>query len=397
MAATKQVSDRTRNIFILIFAVILCWFMYDRLSVISNSTVQNATILDCENSWTTQRTGSSMSSPTRDVVVSAPVAMTDDGQKAVGTVKVPEKRCDAMIGNAVKVYIHNTDPTKNRINSFLQFWFFPSIFAFLAFAVFFNSQRPALGFFTTLCFFGFCGYMVASELNYLDLGKKAASENMNAAPSELALDRCVKREMLDKGYQTRAEITKLVCQSAKITDLSSIHDLTNLTGMYLQDNNLESLESLGYYPSLKSISVAGNKMLTTLRGIENAPNLEEFQANKSGLIDLNGLEQLPNLRIIGAMMNNIQDISPLAKLDKLEDVVLNYNPISDISALTNKPALTALQVYSSKVSDITPLYTNTKLTKGGVTSDVGYPCEQIQQLKAQIDPASRFHVPDECK
>ncbi|MEC7577458.1 MAG: hypothetical protein VX468_09000, partial [Pseudomonadota bacterium] len=217
MAETKQVSDRTRNIIILTFAVILCWFMYERLTVISNSSVQNATVLNCENSWIKQRTGSSMSSTTRDVVVSAPVAMTDDGQKAVGTVKVPEKRCDTMIGNAVKVYIHNTDPAKNRINSFLQFWFFPSIFAFLAFAVFLNSQRPALGVFTTLCFFGFCGYMIASELNYLDLGKKAASEKTNASPSELALDRCVKREMLDNGYQTRAEIKRLVCQSAMIT------------------------------------------------------------------------------------------------------------------------------------------------------------------------------------
>ncbi len=94
MAATKQVSDRTRNIIILTFAVILCWFMYERLTVISNSSVQNATVLNCENSWIKQRTGSSMSSTTRDVVVSAPVAMTDDGQKAVGTVN--PGRCPSL-------------------------------------------------------------------------------------------------------------------------------------------------------------------------------------------------------------------------------------------------------------------------------------------------------------
>ena len=397
MSDQKHVSDRARNLFVISFALILCWFMYDRLNVITNSTQQSATILNCENSWIKQRTGSSTSSTYRDVVVSAPVAMTDDGQKAIGTVKAPEKRCDEMVGTAVQVYIHKSDPKLNRINSFLQFWFFPSIFAFLAFAVLFNSKRPALGFLTTLGFLGFCGYMIAAELNYMNLGTAAISSNANMSPSQIALTNCIKREMLERDLTDRTELKRLLCQSAKITDLTSIQDLTNLEELYLQGNDLTDLSTLGYYPNLRKLSVATNPNLKTLSGIENAPNLEEFQANKSGLEDISSLAPLTKLRIIGAMMNNISDISALSDLNALQDVVLNYNPISDISPLTDKPDLWALQVYSSQVTDLTPIYGNTAITKGGVTSEQGYPCEQILYIKSIQDAKSTFHVPKQCQ
>ncbi len=396
MSDQKPVSDRARNLFVISFAVILCWFMYERLNVITNSTQQSATILNCENSWIKQRTGSSSSSY-RDVVVSAPVAMTDDGQKAIGTVKVPEKRCDEMVGTAVQVYIHKSDPKLNRINSFLQFWFFPSIFAFLAFAVLFNSKRPALGFLTTLSFLGFSGYMIAAELNYMNLGKMAVSANSNMTPSHIALNNCIKREMLERSLNDRAELKRLLCQSAKITDLTSIHDLTNLEELYLQDNLLADLTTMGEYPNLKKLAVAGNKSLKTVNGIENAPHLEEFQANKSGLENINGLSSLEQLRVIGAMMNNISDISALTNLQKLQDVVLSYNPISDISPLADKPDLWALHLYSTNVTDLTPIYSNTAITKGGVTSEQGYPCEQILYIKSIQDAKSTFHVPKQCQ
>lgn len=395
MSKSHQVSDRTRNIFVLCFALILCWFMYDRLSVITNSTVEPASILNCDNSWTKMRTGSSTTY--RNVVVSAPVAMTDGGQKVTGTVKVPEKQCDSMIGTAVKVYIHKTDPEKSRINSLLQFWLFPAIFGYLIFAMLLNAQRPLIGVLTTLIFMGGGAYLICAELNVMNLGKQSVQATTNSTPSQIALDHCIKRTMIDKELRYREDITYLLCQSDKVSEISSIADLTNLEELYLQGHKMSSLESLGYYPKLKKISVAGAKTLTSTRGIINAPNLEEFYANKAGLSDLAGFDQLKNLTHIQAMMTDINDISTLAPLDKLEQVVLNYNPISDISALANKPNLSELQLYSSHVTDITPLFSNTALMIGGVTSEEGYPCTQILHLKSLLNADARFHVPDHCK
>ncbi len=395
MSKSHQVSDRTRNIFILCFALILCWFMYDRLGVITNSTVEPATVLNCDNSWTKMRTGSSTTY--RNVVVSAPVAMTDGGQKVTGTVKVPEKQCDSMIGTAVKVYLHKTDPEKSRINSLLQFWLFPAIFGYLIFAMLLNAQRPLIGMLATLVFMGGGAYLICAELNVMNLGKQSVQETTNSTPSQIALDHCIKRTMIDKDLRYREEITYLLCQSDKVSEISSISDLINLEELYLQGHKMSSLDSLGYYPKLKKISVAGAKTLTTTRGIMNAPNLKEFYANKAGLTDLAGLDQLKSLTHIQAMMTDISDISALAPLDKLEQVVLNYNPISDISALANKPNLTELQVYSSHVTDITPLFSNAALMIGGITSEEGYPCAQILHLKSLLNPDARFHVPDQCK
>jgi|GEM_PF-1694558 len=395
MSKTHQVSDRARNIFVLGFALILCWFMYDRLSVISNSTAESATILHCENSWTKTRTGTSTTY--RDIVVSAPVAMTEGGQKVIGTVKVPEKTCDNMIGTTAKVYVHKTQPEKSRINSLLQFWLFPAIFSYLIFAMLLNAHRPVIGALCTLIFMGGGAYLICAELNVLSLGKQSVTGSANKSPSQIALDHCIKRDMLDKDIAQREDITRLVCQSDKISDLSSIADLVNLEELYLQGHSLTSLQSFAYYPKLKKISLAGSNTLPSTRGIINAPNLEEFYASKAGFTDLAEFDQLKNLTHIQAMMNEISDISPLAPLDKLEEVVLSYNPISDISALANKPHLTELQIYASNVTDLTPLFSNINLMVGGVTSTDGYPCEQILHLKSLLKPDARFHVPDQCK
>ncbi len=395
MRKPHQISDRTRNIFVLCFALILCWFMYDRLSVISNSTVEPATILSCDNSWTKVRSGSSTTY--RDVVISAPVAMTEDGQKATGTVKVPEEQCDKMIGTAVKVYVHKTAPEKSRINSLLQFWLFPAIFGYLIFMMLLNAKRPFFGVLTTLIFMGGGAYLICAELNIMNLGKQTVQSTAHTSPSQIAFDHCIKRVMLDKDIARREDITRLVCQSDKISDLSSIADLVNLEELYLQGHSLTSLESFAPYPKLKKISLAGSKTLPSTRGIINAPNLEEFYANKAGLTDLAEFDLLKNLTHIQAMMNEISDISQLAPLNQLEEVVLSYNPISDISALANKSQLTELQIYASNVTDLTPLYTNVNLMVGGVTSAEGYPCEQILHLKSLLKSDARFHVPDQCK
>ena len=170
----KALEQKVSRIFLIIFLALLSWFAYERLTVITNSDMQSATVLDCKDEWTTYRpsTGSSTSTTTRTTVISAPLAITEDGQMAYGNVKVPEKTCQRMIGTTLSVFVHKDDASKNRINSFLQFWLFPSFILYCLFGMMFNTRKPLIGGILSVMIFCLFGYFIAAELNYANFGKK---------------------------------------------------------------------------------------------------------------------------------------------------------------------------------------------------------------------------------
>jgi hypothetical protein len=393
---TKALDQKVTRIILLVLVALLSWFAYERLTVIQNSDSASATVLDCKDEWTTYRPSTGSSTTTRRTVISAPLAITEDGQMAYGNVKVPEDVCKRMVGTAISVYIHKDDPSKNRINSFMQFWLFPSILAYCIFAMFFNTRNPRMGPLLTVLIFCFFAYLIAAEHNYANFGKKATQLAANTSPSEEAFNNCILRELHKKDLSSRTEVTRLVCQEHAITDLSSIADLINLEELYLQGNALSDLSSFPHFPKLKKISVAGNKTLTSIAGIENAPLLEELQANKSPISDVSGLGQLTNLKTIGMMMNNLTDISAFAPLHKLEDVTLNYNKITDISALSQKPQLNTLLLYATPVIDISPLYTNLALDIVGITGNDTISCPQFDHLRSVLKADARVIGPKHC-
>lgn len=225
-----------------------------------------------------------------------------------------------------------------------------------------------------------------------------ADESVDVADAEALspLDVCVQDSMEEKGVKERSELKYLLCQGAKIDDLSSLADLVNLEEMYLQDNALISLESVPALEKLRVISVANNKNLTSLKGIEKLVALEELQGNKSAIQDLSGVETLANLKTVGLMMNDIESVDVFASLENLEDVTLNYNNIKDISAFADKSKLREFQIYSNSVHDITSLYNNTKLKIVGVRGKEDIPCEQIAHLKSVLAEGAKVWGPKSC-
>jgi Leucine-rich repeat (LRR) protein len=392
---TTALNQKVTRIILITLLGLLSWFAYERLTVIQDSESRPATVLDCKDEWSTY--SHSGSSTTRHkVVISAPLAITEDGQMAYGNVKVPEDVCKRMVGTAISVYIHKDDPSKNRINSFMQFWLFPSVIGYALFAMFFSPRNPRIGGLLTVLVFCLFGYFIAAEHNYANFGKKAVQLDANTSPSEEAFNNCIQRELHKKELSSRAEITRLVCQEHGITDLASIADLINLEELYLQGNALTDLTTLSAHPKLKQISVAGNKTLTSIAGIENAPLLEELQANKSSISDLSGISQLSHLRIIGMMMNELSDISGLAPLNKLEDVTLSYNKITDISAFAQKPQLKTLVLYFNPILDISPLYTNTALEIAGIAGGEDVTCPQFDRLRSLLKAEAKVIAPKHC-
>ncbi|NVJ61881.1 MAG: leucine-rich repeat domain-containing protein [Gammaproteobacteria bacterium] len=208
---------------------------------------------------------------------------------------------------------------------------------------------------------------------------------------------CIIDEMSKRGYTNPSQINTLVCQKGVI-DLTGLDQLSELESLYIQDNQLTDLSTLGKMPSLKTISVAGSNTLSSLSGIGSAPNLEEVQANKTPkLTDISDLQYLNKLKIFAAMMANIDDIRALRNLEYLKEVVLNYNSITDLSPLERKPRLVHLQAYSNPINYLGALEDNFSLKLLGIDKDLVKLCNHVDAIRKALSKDAKIYGPENCR
>ncbi len=374
-------------ILLLFFLAPALWFTHDRVNLLEDAELQQATIIKCDykyfsSSASTTRTGIRRTSYT-------PIAITEQGEKVLGTLWWSSRNfCERRLNKQVSVFIHPTNPEKNRINSFFQLWLYPSLAIYFGFVILsFYFGRQKISTILTLLLFALLAinyYREFQPASIADTSQQAETSDRSKA----VLDRCIAHQMKESKLANRSEITRVLCQDAGITNLSSIADLSSLQELYLQGNKLTSLETIPDLINLKIISIANNEM-RTLSGVEKLVQLEELQANKNKIDDLSGMQALSQLKIIGLMKNQIKSIAPLEPLTNLEDITLNYNLITDISPLANKPHLKKATFYSNDVKDITALFSNANMVIVGVRGRGMVPCNQISGIRKRLAPSAK--------
>ena len=99
---------------------ITVWLIYDRVTVLTSTSLQPAVIEECYHEYRT--TGNTSRGSW------GPLAVTNDGIRVKGDFRWRKKDwCLSSIGDEVNVFVHPQDPGKNRINTFMQFWFYPTM------------------------------------------------------------------------------------------------------------------------------------------------------------------------------------------------------------------------------------------------------------------------------
>lgn len=385
----KNYSFRNACIFSAILCAISFYAFQNHITLLREADVEKAQIVGCENKRFSQS-----GSLRKNLTQYTPIAISEQENKAIGSVWFDKDICERVVNTQVDIFVHPIDSSKNRIASFTHFWLFPSLVGMLILLTFSASLAPQLVVFVFMFYFAFGAYQFLSEYQLLGIEGDGALITVGDV-SELSLNQCVRERMDKKGLQARTDVKHLVCQDAGITALSSIADLVHLEELYLQGNRLTSLESLPRFMALKRLSVAMTPSLQSVEGIENAPNLIEFQANGSAIEDLGGLEKLTQLETVGLMRNHITDISVFSDLKQIKDVTLSSNKISDISSFSDKPLLFDFQIYGNKVTDISPLYHNQALKIVGIGENGGVPCDQIYRMRMSA-PMAKVYGPKAC-
>ena len=138
------------------------------------------------------------------------------------------------------------------------------------------------------------------------------------------------------GLEFATNLTRVYLRNNQITDISPLAGLTNLTGLYLGDNNLTDISPLAGLTNLTDALELHDNNISDISPLASLTNLTgRLQLSGNNISDISPLASLTNLTFLRLEENNIRDISPLAGLTNLTFLRLDGNNISDISALVS--------------------------------------------------------------
>ena len=133
-------------------------------------------------------------------------------------------------------------------------------------------------------------------------------------------------------------VTKLYLRFNRITDVSSLEGLTKLTSLALAANAITDVSSLGRVTSLSWLELAANR-ITDVSVLGGLPNLTSLDLEQNAITDASGVGDLANLVNLRLAFNAITDVSSLERLTNLQYLDLQGNPLSLTSINDRLPAL----------------------------------------------------------
>lgn len=111
-------------IFTIIIVLITFALMYPKIYLVTKGSMKNAKFFECESKGNTR----SMTTNNKNFTSFGQIAKTPEGEIAYGLPFLLDKKlCEQRVGEVVSVFIHPTDPKKNQINTFFNFWLLPYI------------------------------------------------------------------------------------------------------------------------------------------------------------------------------------------------------------------------------------------------------------------------------
>ena len=132
--------------------------------------------------------------------------------------------------------------------------------------------------------------------------------------------------------------------SGKISDISALGGLTNLTSLHLSGSQISDISALSSLTNLTELNLYGNQIsdINALRGLTKLTGLQLYD---NQIDDISALSKLTNLNVLHLDSNKISDISALSKLTNLTDLYISNNQISDSQIKELQTALPKCKIH----------------------------------------------------
>ena len=150
----------------------------------------------------------------------------------------------------------------------------------------------------------------------------------------------------------------------------TVAEMETLTSLDARDKGIRSLTGLEFATNLTSLNLSPDaengpiNRVSDLSPLSGLTNLTRLNLGRNRVSDISALAGLTNLTELGLWANRVWDLSPLSGLTNLTGLDLNGNNVSDISALAGLTNLTWLVLGANSIADLSPLVANTGLGHG---------------------------------
>lgn len=135
-----------------------------------------------------------------------------------------------------------------------------------------------------------------------------------------------------------------------LTSLKGIGSIySNLTLLHVSGSNITSLKEIDELPNLLELHII-NEKLTSLEGIERVPNLQKLDLSNNLLTSLDGIEQLSGLQELNLSNNQVAELGRIKQLSNLQKLDLSNNLLTSLDGIEQLSELQELNLSNNQVS-----------------------------------------------
>lgn len=159
-------------------------------------------------------------------------------------------------------------------------------------------------------------------------------------------------------------------ESTKIVDLTGLENFYNLTTLYLQDNNIKTIEPLRGCTKLSTLLLANNPNIgDNNEAILKMPALKNLDLSNTGMTNIDNINKLteslkkPVLTILNLSDNGLENVDGLEKITSLQKLYIANEQLEDedIEILAPLINLTTLNISGNNIENINVLSNLTNL------------------------------------
>ncbi|RAP29493.1 hypothetical protein DID76_04065 [Candidatus Marinamargulisbacteria bacterium SCGC AG-414-C22] len=192
------------------------------------------------------------------------------------------------------------------------------------------------------------------------INKKEESPVANKIKASKLILNCYLAQLEEKENETA---TKLWLEGLELETLpAEIGNLTNLKDLYVNDNQLKSVEGVGKLTNLGYLNLINNQ-LTSIEGLEKLTNLTGLWLYDNQLTSVEGVEKLTNLRGLSLANNQLTSVEEVGKLTNLSVLYIGSNQLTSVEGVGKLTNLSALDIGSNQLTSVEGVGKLTNLTE----------------------------------
>ena len=169
-------------------------------------------------------------------------------------------------------------------------------------------------------------------------------------------------------YRDLAKLQSLTSKGSGISDLTGLEFAKNLSGLYIDNNEITSLEPLANLTTLRQLTISSNP-ISDISTLSTLPTLHWLELNFTDVSSLEPLRSNTALTWLQVAYTSITTLEPLSEVTSLQEIWFQNTEVSDLSPLAGLPRMLTISAPSARISDLEPLRGLEKLDTVNVNSN----------------------------